>query len=342
MSTRNPFQTRVVVTGLGTINPIGNTVKKYWENLLIGKSGVRRARNIDLSDFAVKIAGEIDLPEDLTPYFKKKRMTKRLDRYIVLAHIAGVQALNDSGLDIDKDPQRYGVIIGTSIGGLETKYINFLRMNELGIEHISPFYVVATITSMASGYLAKEYNLQGPNFAVNSSCATSNHAIGISSLLIKMGFADAMIVGGSEAVLSIPAFAGLHQLDILSKRNDSPETACRPFDRDRDGYVLAEGAGVLCIEELEHAKKRGAKIYAEITGFGFTHDAYDIAQPHPEGKGAAAALELTLQTAKINKSDVDLINAYGPSTISGDAIETQVINTVCSNNASQIMIHSTK
>jgi 3-oxoacyl-[acyl-carrier-protein] synthase II len=338
---RNPYETRVVITGLGTVNPIGNTVAEYWDNLAAGKSGVRLARNTDLSNFHVKIGAEVDLP-DLSAYFPKKYMSKRLDRFIVFGHIAAVQALKDSELDTQVNPDRYGALIGTGDAGVGVQFNTISNVVKGGMETVSPFYVVGCIPNTASGYFAKEYNLQGPNFSVNSACATSNHAIGLAALMIKMGLADAIFTGGAEAVVNIMGFAGFGVIGALSERNDSPETASRPFDKSRDGFILGEGAGVLCLEELEHAKKRGAHIYGELTGFGFSCDAFDLVAPHPEGRGACAAMENALQSASLNKEQIDLINAHGTSTPLGDMSESRAINKVFGDQTGKVLVHSTK
>ena len=338
---RDPYATRVVITGLGTINPIGNNVKEFWDNLIIGKSGVRLAQHTDLSNFHIKIGAEVDLP-DLTEYFPKKYLTKKLDRFIILAHVAAVQAFKDSGLDTSQEPQKYGVLIGTGDAGVGLQFKNISDVISMGMETVSPFYVVGVIPNTPSGYFAKEYNFQGPNFSVNSACATSNHAIGLSSLMIKMGMADAIITGGAEAVVNTMGFAGFGKIGALSERNDSPETASRPYDKNRDGFILGEGAGILCLEELEHAKKRGAHIYGELKGFGFSCDAYDLVAPHPEGKGAFAAVEDALKNAQLNKEDIDLINAHGTSTPLGDLAESKVICKVFGEHTSKIPVQSTK
>lgn len=338
---RNPYETRIVITGLGTINPIGNNVKEFWDNLIAGKSGVRTAQHTELNDYHVKIGAEVDYP-DLSKYFKKKFMPKRLDRFIVFGHIAAVEVLEDAGLDIEKSPHRYGVLIGTGDAGVGIHYTNISNIIKYGMDTVSPFYVVGCIPSTASGYFAKEYNLQGPNFSVNSACATSNHAIGLAALQIKMGMADAMITGGSEAVVNIMGFTGFGVIHALSERNDSPETASRPFDKDRDGFILGEGAGIVCLEELEHAKKRDAHIYGELKGFGFSCDAYDLVAPHPDGRGACAAMENALDNAGLNKEDIDLINAHGTSTPLGDLSESRAICKIFKHNFKTIPVHSTK
>ncbi len=337
----NPLETRVVITGMGTINPIGNTVDEFWDNLRAGKSGVRLAQHTDLTGYPVKIGAEVDLP-DIAEYFPKKKMVKRLDRYTVLGHIAAVQAFKNSGLEVEKAPRRYGVLIGTGDAGIETQFRNIKHTVERGMETISPFYVIGCIPSTASAYTAIELNLQGPNFSLNSACATGNHSIGVAAMMIKMGMADAMLAGGAEAVVNIMGFGGFGNIQALSERNDSPETASRPFDKDRDGFVLGEGAGILCLEALEHAKQRGAKIYGELKGWGFSCDAYDMVAPHPEGRGACAAMELALESAGVNKDEIDLINAHGTSTTLGDLSESRAICRVFAGQVDKLLVHSTK
>ncbi len=339
--TRNPLETRIVITGLGTINPIGNNVTEFWDNLLAGKSGVRLLRNFDVADFPVRIGGEIDLP-DLTPYFKEKRMTRRLDRYSVFAHVAGTQALKDSGIDPETDPTRYGALIGSGDGGVRAHYENVERIVKNGMQAVSPFYIINAIPSTAAGFFAQHWNLRGPCFSVSSACATGNHAMGLAALLIKWGMADAIIAGGSEAALNISGIAAFGKIQALSERNDSPETASRPFDKTRDGFILSEGAGALCLEEFEHAKKRGAKIYAELKGFGFSCDAFDFVMPHPEGRGPVQAMDQAMMSAGLTPGDIGLINAHATSTPIGDRAEACAIAQTFGAEAARVLIHSTK
>jgi 3-oxoacyl-[acyl-carrier-protein] synthase II len=338
--TRNPSDVRVVVTGMGTINPIGANVAEFWEALIKGKSGVRHISSFPLNGFSVQIAGEIDLP-DLTPYFKNRKMTRRLDRFVLLSQIAATEAIRNSGLDVQKDPHRCGVIIGTGEGGAATRYFNTKKIVEDGMQSTSPFFVMC-IPSTASGYFAMEWNLQGPCFSVNSACATGNHAFGVAASLIKTGMADVMFAGGSEAVINPMGLAAFGNIMALSERNSSPETASRPFDRDRDGFVLSEAAGVLCLEELEHARRRGATIYAELTGYGFTCDAHDLVAPHPESRGSAQAMQNALDTAHLNPQQVDLVNCHAASTQLGDLAESRAINLVFKDLAAKVPVHSTK
>jgi 3-oxoacyl-[acyl-carrier-protein] synthase II len=269
-------------------------------------------------------------------------MVKRLDDYIIYSHIAGTQAIKDSGLDIEQSPHRYGAIIGTGDGGVKSHLDNIDRMLNTGMQAISPFYVISVIPNTGTAYLAQEFNLQGPSFAVSSACATSNHAIGVAAMLIQCGMADAIFAGGSEAAVNPAGIAGFGNIMALSDRNDSPETASRPFDRDRNGFVLSEGAGVVCVEELEHAKKRGAHIYAELSGFYFTTDAHDLVAPHPDARNSSIAIQGALDSAGINPEDVGLINTHGTSTTIGDKVESIAINKIFKEYATKVPVHSTK
>lgn len=337
----NQSDVRVVITGLGTINPIGNNVAEFWGNLIKGKNGVRIAENTDLSDYSVQIAAEIDIP-DVSEYFKAKKMRRRLDRYIVLGHVAGSQAIIDSGIDIDAAPERCGAIIGSGSGGVNAHVENITRVHETGMSGASPFYIVGAIPNTATAFLSQEWNLQAPTFSVNSACASSNHALYLSWLIIKTGMADAMIAGGSEAALCRPGVAAFGNIMALSTRNDSPETASRPFDKDRDGFVMGEGAGCVCLEELEHAKRRGADIYCEVTGFGISSDAYDLVAPHPEARGSSRAVKMALDMANLNPEDVDLINCHATSTTIGDEMEAKALNMSFGDYITKIPVHSTK
>ncbi|HEQ72685.1 MAG TPA: beta-ketoacyl-[acyl-carrier-protein] synthase family protein [Spirochaetia bacterium] len=338
---QNPYDIRVVVTGLGTINPIGNNVAEFWENLVVGKSGIRTMRYTEVGDYPVKIAGEIDIP-DLTAYFKEKRMIRRLDRYVLFGHVAGTQALRDAGLDTERDPTRYGSLIGTGDGGVGAYLENIERIVTTGMHSVSPFYLINAIPSTATGFFAQNWNLQGPCFSVNSACATSNHTIGLAAMLIKWGMADAIIAGGAEAPVNKNGVAAFGKIQALSERNDSPETASRPFDKDRDGFILSEGAGALCLEELSHAKKRGAKIYAEIKGFAFSCDAHDLVAPHPESRGAVNAMRNALTDAGLAPADIGLINAHATSTTIGDRAESIAIEKVFGKEIERVLVHSTK
>ena len=333
---------RVVITGVGTINPVGNTVPEFWDNLLNRKSGIRLSQKVDLDNYHVKIAGEIDKP-DLSEYFPSKKMLRRFDDYIVWAHVAGSQAVKDAGIDIDKAPHRYGSLIGTGDAGLSTQLNVISQINENGMASASPFYVINAIPNTATAYLAQIWNLHGPSFSVNSACATGNHAIGVAAALIEMGMADAIFAGGSECVINKAGIAAFGNIMALSTRNDDPETASRPFDKDRNGFVMSEGSGVLCLEDLEHAKQRGAHIYAELKGMGFTTDAHDLVAPHPEARGASLAMNIAMEMAELNPEDIGLINAHGTSTPMGDKIEGFAINRALGEQyGPKVPVHSTK
>ncbi len=333
---------RIVVTGIGTINPIGNTVSEFWENLKVGKSGIRKIRNFDIGDYYVQIGGEIDLPEDVKDYFIAKKMFKRLDRYTNLTLIAGVQAVRDSGLDMGKEGLRTGAILGTGAGGVNSHTVNIIKHTNESMDAVSPFYLIACIPSTGTAFFCQEAGVRGPSYSVSSACATSNHSIGMACMHILSGMTDIMFAGGCEASVNKSGISSFGNIQALSSRNDSPETASRPFDRGRDGFVIGEGAGVLCLEELEHAKKRDAKIYCEITGFGFSSDAHDLVAPHPEGDGAIRAIKSAIEMASLNTEDIDLINCHGTSTPLGDKIESIAINRAFGDRGSKIPAHSTK
>ena len=341
LGARDPRDVRVVVTGMGTINPIGNDVPSFWDSLKRGANGVRRLRNFDPGDASVQIGGEVDIP-DLTEYGIGRKAVRRFDRFIIFAHVAGTQALRDSGIDVEKAPHRYGAVIGSGDGGLTAHETNAPRISTHGIDAAQPLYVVNAIPSSGTGYVARELNLQGPNFAISAACATSNHAFSVASLLIKFGLADAMLAGGSEAVVNSLGLGAFAAITALSERNDSPETASRPFDKDRDGFVLAEGAGALCLEDLEHAKARGARIYAELTGFGLSCDAHDLVAPHPEAGGAVLAMKNALASARLEPADIDLINSHATSTTLGDIAECKGIHAVFGDLATRVPVHATK
>ncbi len=339
--TNNFSDVRVVVTGLGTVNPLGNTVREFWDNLKIGKSGVRLIKNVDIDNYQIRIAGEVD-PPDPAEYFKEKKMARRLDRYVVYGYIAGTQALRDSGLDVAKAPERYGTLIGTGDGGVDTNLANVERIVKTGMHSTSPFYIINSIPNTGSGFFAQAWDLQGPSFSVSSACATSNHAFGVAAMMIRMGMADAVFAGGAEAPVNKSGLSAFGNIFALSERNDSPETASRPFDSDRDGFVLGEGAGVLCLESLDHAKKRGAKIYCELTGFGFSCDAHDLVAPHPDARGGAQAIKSALVSASLEPSEIDVINCHATSTPLGDIAEYLAVKQSFGTYAHKVPVHSTK
>ncbi|MBN1647773.1 MAG: beta-ketoacyl-[acyl-carrier-protein] synthase family protein [Spirochaetales bacterium] len=333
---------RIVITGIGTINPVGNTVREFWDNLKQGKSGVRLLQNLDVGDYYIKIGGEVDFPENIRDYFIAKKMIKRLDRYILHVHIAGIQALRDSGLDMEKEGHNAGAIFGTGAGGTDAHIENVTRYVLDSMNAVSPFYIISTIPSTGTAFFCQEAGVLGPSYSVNSACATGNHAFGLACMHIMSGQVDIMFAGGSEASVNKSGISSFGNIQALSARNDSPETASRPFDRDRDGFVISEGAGVLCLEELEHARKRGARIYAELSGFGFTSDAHDLVAPHPEANGAVRAINLALKSAGLNHEDIDLINCHGTSTPLGDKIESIAINNAFGSLGPKVPVHSTK
>ena len=338
----NPDERRIVITGLGTINPLGNTVREYWDNLKSCRSGIREIRNVNLGDYHIRIGGEVDYPENLRDYFRQPKMIKRLDRYIIMAHIAGVQALRDSGLEIEGIGERCGAIIGSGAGGILAHQDAVNRIYENKMSEVPPFYIISCIPSTGTAFFAKEAGLKGPAFSVSSACSTSNHAFGQAYSFIKSGMVDVMFAGGSEAAVNEMGISSFGNIMALAERNDEPEKASRPFDADRNGFVLGEGAGVLCLEEMEHARRRGAHIYGEITGFGFTSDAYDLVAPHPEAEGAVRAMKQAMVMAGLEPEDIDLVNAHGTATPIGDKTEGIAINTALGDYGSQVPVHSTK
>ena len=333
---------RVVITGLGAVTPIGNDVETFWSNLKNGISGIRLVEAFDTKEHDCKIAGEVRGFEPKR-YFKNPKDLRRTDRFAQLAMAAARMALDDGGIDLDKVRRdRFGVIVSSGIGGLKTLEDQYRILLTKGPSRNSPFTIPMLISNMASGLISMEYGLQGPNLCIVTACATSNNAIGESWRTIKFGDADVFLAGGSEAAIVPIGLAGFAAMKALSLRNDEPERASRPFDRDRDGFVISEGAGVVVVEELEHAKKRGAKIYCEISGYGLSADAYHMTAPPPEGQGAARAMQLALEHARINASDVDYINAHATSTGLGDISETHAIKTVFGERAYQVPISATK
>ncbi|RMG03513.1 MAG: beta-ketoacyl-[acyl-carrier-protein] synthase II [Nitrospirae bacterium] len=332
---------RVVVTGLGLLTPLGTGVKKSWENALAGRSGIDRITMFDATDFPVKIAGEV---RDFDPseYIEEKEIRK-MDRFIHLAIAASQMAYDDSGLKItDENAERVGVIIGSGIGGMITieKYHEVLL--EKGYRRVTPFFIPMLIINLAAGRVSMRFGAKGPNSAVCTACATGTHSIGDAFRVIQRGEADVMFAGGTEAVVSPLAVAGFAVMKALSKRNDEPQKASRPFERNRDGFVIAEGAGIVILEELEHALKRGARIYAEVVGYGMTGDAYHITAPSPDGEGAARCMQMTLDDAGVRPEMVDYINAHGTSTKFNDELETMAIKRVFGEHAYKLAVSSTK
>ncbi|MDZ4401523.1 beta-ketoacyl-ACP synthase II [Prosthecobacter sp.] len=319
---------RVVITGMGVVSPNGNTKEEFWKSLLAGKSGIRRIQSMDTEKYDCKIAGEV-VDFDPTKFFNNHKDARRADRYFQFAMAASKMAAKDAGLNPDSlDPHRVGVMVGSGIGGLGTLETQYEILLTKSPSRVSPFIIPMMISNIASGMIAAEYGFMGPNMAIVTACATSNNNIGEAWRMIKFGDADAMICGGAEASIRPCGLAGFANMKALSLRNDEPERASRPWDKDRDGFVMGEGAGVVVIEELEHARRRGATIYAELAGYGTTADAYHLTSPHPEGLGAAKCMEMALRHAKLNTTDVQYINAHATSTPVGDLCELRAIKRV--------------
>jgi 3-oxoacyl-[acyl-carrier-protein] synthase II len=327
---------------MGVISPVGNDLESFWESLKAGRSGITRYKAFDSEKFDSKIAGEV---RDFEPtrYFKTPKDVKRTDRYTQLAVAAARMGLDDSGLDLaSTDLDRAGVMIGSGVGGLQTMEDQVTKMALKGPDRTSPFMIPMMISNMASGFISMEHGLRGPNMAIVTACATANHCMGEAWRIIKFGDADVMVTGGSEACIVPVGIAGFCAMRALSTRNDEPERASRPFDKDRDGFVMGEGAGVIILEEYEHAKKRGAKIYCELAGYGLTADAYHMSAPLPGGEGASRCMGMAMKHAKVNPGDVDYINAHGTSTPVGDICETKAVKHAFGEHAKGLLVSSTK
>jgi 3-oxoacyl-[acyl-carrier-protein] synthase II len=336
------FDTRVVVTGRGAVTPLGSTVAEFWDGLSRGRSGIRRVTFFDVSPYDVQIAGECPNFDPDSAMDRKEQ--RRMDRYTQLAVVAAKEAFADSGLDLSDQAlaDEVGVMIGSGIGGIETWEINQRAMFEKGPGRCSPFLIPMMICDMASGHVSIQLGARGPNSCIVTACATGAHSIGDAYELIRRGDAVAMICGGTEAGVTRTSLAGFGAMKALSRRNDDPERASRPWDRDRDGFVVGEGAGVLVLEELEHAKKRGATIYGEVVGYGLSGDAYHITQPSVCGEGAGRAMKMALRKAKLRADEISYINAHGTSTDAGDIAETMAMKNTLGDAAYTIPISSTK
>lgn len=333
---------RVVITGLGIVSPIGIGIEQAWEAALNAKSGISKIRLFDPTDFKSQIAGQIPEDYDPTNYIPAK-LAKRLDRFCHYALGAAKMALDDSGMEIDdRNAERIGVIVGCGLGGMSTIEAQHNILLERGPGRVSPFFIPMVCPNMAAGQIAIQFGPKGPNTCVSTACAAGNHAIGNAFHLIKHGISDAAFAGGVEAVIDPSAVAGFASMKALSTRNDDPEHASRPFDADRDGFVIAEGSGILILEELECAKARGAKIYAEMVGFGMTADAHHMTAPPPDGNGAVRCMKMALNEAKLNTGDVDYINAHGTSTPLNDDAESKAIKSAFGDDAYKVAISSTK
>jgi 3-oxoacyl-[acyl-carrier-protein] synthase II len=332
---------RVVVTGLGLISPVGNTVADGWANLVAGKSGIGEITKFDTTNFSTRFAGEVKgfNVEDYMP----AKEARHMDTFIHYGIAAGVQAMQDSGLEItDENSERVGVVVGSGIGGLPMIEATQTELLNRGPRRVSPFFVPASIINMISGHLSIRFGLKGPNLAIVTACTTGLHCIGEGSRLIEYGDADVMICGGAEATVSPLGIGGFAAARALSQRNDDPATASRPWDKDRDGFVLGEGAGVMVLEEYEHAKARGAKIYAEVSGYGMSGDAYHMTAPPEDGDGARRSMRNALKNAQINPDEVHYLNAHGTSTPLGDLAETIGIKNMFGDHAKKIVVNSTK
>jgi 3-oxoacyl-[acyl-carrier-protein] synthase II len=334
---------RVVITGMGVLTPVGNGIETFWSNLKNGVSGIRTIDAFDTTGYDCKIGGQV---RDFDPkqFFKHPKDVRRTDRFTHLAMAAAKMALADSGIDMDnlKERDRFGVIVSTGIGGLKTLQDQLQILVTKGPGRNSPFTIPMLISNMAGGVISMEFDLRGPNLCIVTACATSNNAIGESWRIIKFGDADIFLAGGAEASIVEIGVAGFSAMRALSRRNDEPERASRPFDRDRDGFVMSEGSGVVVVEELEHARARGAKIYCEITGYGVSADAYHMTAPPPDGEGAARAMKMALDHARISPAQVDYINAHATSTDIGDLCETRAIKQIFGAYADKVSISATK
>ena len=333
---------RVVITGLGPVTPIGVGTEAFHQAQLAGKSGVRRITRYDPDAYQlnVKIAGEVDV--DIDDYLDRKE-ARRLDRFVQLALIAAELALRDAGLEAGElEPETTGVLIGSGIGGIATWEDQFKIYFQRGPHRLSPFFIPMVISNMASGHVAMKYGFQGPSSTVVTACATGTDSVGSAVRMIQHGEAEVMIAGGTEASVTPMAIGGFTVMRALSTRNDEPEKASRPFDKDRDGFVLAEGAGVMVLEEYERAKRRGATIYAEVAGFGRSEDAHHITEPHPEGKGALLAMRAAMRDGGVTPEQIGYINAHGTSTPLNDRAETQAIKKLFGEHAYKLLVSSTK
>lgn len=335
---------RIVITGIGAVSPLGNTASETWAAMKEGRSGIGIIESIDTTPFPVHIGGEVK-NFDATPYFKKDpKAVRRCDRFEQLAMGAAVMAMEDAGLDPEKvDKNRVGVMIGSGIGGLGIHSTNCETLVTSGPRRVSPFCIPYMITNMASGMVSMDYGFGGPNMSISTACATSNHCIGEAWRIMKFGDADVMICGGAEATILPIGITGFANMKALSTRNDDPATASRPYDVDRDGFVMSEGAGVVILETLEHAQARGARILAELVGYGLSADAYHLTSPMPEGEGASRCMQMALEHAGLKPEDVDYINTHGTSTSLGDICETKAIKRTFGDYAKNgLVVSSTK
>ena len=332
---------QVVITGMGVVSPVGNSKDEFWKSIAAGQNGIDRVTHFDVQDFRTQIGGEVKgfAPEMFLP----RKAAARLPLFIQYALVASILAQEDAELDLSKiDPYRVGVGVGSGIGGISVLEENAKKLMERGPKRVSPFFVPYEIINMAAGQISIQLKLRGPNFASVTACATANNAIGESFRLIQRGDADLMFAGGTEAAITPLSFAGFCAMHAMSTRNDEPHRASRPFDQDRDGFVMGEGAGILVLESLDHALKRDARIYGEVIGYGMSSDAYDMVHPSEDGEGASKAMEFALKDAQISPEEVDYINAHGTSTPAGDSAETLAIRGLFGAHADRLAVSSTK
>ena len=332
---------RVVITGLGAITPVGNTAADFWQALLAGKSGIGPITRFDAAEYDAKIAGEVKGFEPTA--FIDKKEARRMDRFTQFAIAAAKMALDDSGIDLEKaDKSRIGSFVGSGIGGMDTLHEQYKNLFEKGPNRVSPFFIPMMIANMAAGQVSIAFGLQGPSSCVVTACATGTNCIGDAMKVIQRGDADVMVAGGTEAAISPAGMAGFCSMKALSTRNDAPEKASRPFEKDRDGFVMGEGSGIVILESLEHALARGARIYAELAGYGTNADAYHVTAPAPEGAQAARCMELAIKDAGLQVTDVDYINAHGTSTPLNDKNETLGIKALFGDHAKNLAVSSIK
>lgn len=332
---------RVVITGMGILSPVGLTLQENWKNITSGVSGISKINQFDPEGFPCDIAGQID---DFDPAnWMPAKEARKMDRFIQLGLAASIDAFKDSGLEItEQNAERIGVYVGSGIGGISTIEKTTMTLKERGVRRVSPFFVPSAIINMISGHLSIMYGMKGPNLSMVTACTTATHAIGDAGRIIEYGDADVMIAGGAEGSISETAIAGFGNAKALSTRDIDPEKASCPWDQDRDGFVMGEGAGVMVLEELEHAKARGAKIYAELAGFGMSGDAYHMTSPSPGGEGAARCMNNAMRNAGMNPEDVLHLNAHGTSTPLGDVAETQAVKLAFGDHAAKMAVSSTK
>ncbi len=332
---------RVVVTGVGLVTPLGTGVEKSWKNICLGVSGIDTITRFDTSDFAVKIAAEVK--DFNSEDFFDKKSAKHLDLFVQYGLAAALMAVEESGLEVTENTcDRFGVITGCGMGGLPTIEQQHLVLNNSGPKKITPFFIPRVIPNMPSGHISMRLGTKGPNLTLTTACAAGTHAVGEAYRHIKYGFSDAIITGGTEAVIGPLGIAGFSSMKALSTRNDDPGQASRPFDKDRDGFIMSEGAGMLVLEEYEHARARGAKIIAEVCGYGLSSDAYHIAAPPEDGEGGARAIKMALADGQLCPEDIDYVNAHGTSTPLNDRCETQALKTVFGDHAKKLAVSSTK